>query len=215
MNDHTLEKVIKWACGCKDKSELLEMRKNCRDNNNLEAVDVVENELDIRYPNWETADVARTRSSGTDPTNARFRRHTQKFASQIEAYIWLVNQFAASNPNMFTSNGKTDESYLRLLLGHRKGSAMHFAPMASLLEKKTGKVTENDSRPLQLECGWWANTVLSSSQKFRRLEYLAQHCDIKSAEWSWEPENKTASLPKTVTHRVRGQSILDALARQT
>ena len=215
MNNEELENVRKWALACKDKNELLEQRKNCRDRNNLEAVDIVESVLDIRYPNWGTADVARTRSGGIVPTNARFQSRTQKFASQIEAYIWLVNQFAASNPNMFTSNGKTDDSYGRLLFGQRKDLAMHFAPMSSMLDKKTDKGTENDSRPVQLECGWWANTVLSGSQKFRLLEGIAQHCDIKSGEWSWEPENKTASLQKRVTQRDRGQTILDEFARQT
>lgn len=197
MNDDTLEKVRKWAHACKDKGELLVLRKNCCNRNDVEAVDIVENVLDIRYPDWETVDVARTRTGGADPINARFRGNSQKFASQIEAYVWLVNQFTASNPNMFKSNGKTD-SYVRLLLGRRQGFAMHFAPIASLLDKKTENVTGNNSRPVQLECGWWANTVLSEPQKLRLLEDLAQHCGIKSDEWSWEPENKTARLKKRV-----------------
>ena len=92
---------------------------------------------------------------------------------------------------------------------------MHFAPMSSMLDKKTDKGTENDSRPVQLECGWWANTVLSGSQKFRLLEALAHHCGIKSDEWSWEPENKIASLQEKVTQRARGQTILDGLTKQT
>ena len=87
--------------------------------------------------------------------------------------------------------------------------------MKSLLDKKTGNVTENYSRPVQLECGWWANTVLRSSQKIRLLEGLADHCDITSDEWNWEPEGNTESFQKRITQRDRGQTILDELARQT
>lgn len=78
MDNEKLENVRKWALACKDKNKLLVLRKNCRDRNNLEAVDIVENVLDIRYPNWGTADVARTRSGGIVPTNARFQSRTQK-----------------------------------------------------------------------------------------------------------------------------------------
>lgn len=214
MNEDALEKVRKMARGCTDKGSLLDMRTNCIAKKNVEAIDIVEDELDTRFPNWETTDVARLRGGGTVSTIGRFRSNTQKFPSQIEAYIWLVNQFAGSNENIFKSHGETGDSYLRLLFGNREGGAMHFAPMEHLLDKKVGNVTGNDSRPVQLECGWWANTILSGTQKIRLLERLSQHCGIKSDEWSWAPETKSTSLQNEIAQRARGKALLDELERQ-
>lgn len=190
MGIDPLENVRSIASRC-NKAELLNLRVNCLARNNPSAVEICERELDARFPNWEVGDPVRTRRGGTVPTTARFKNSTQKFPSQIDAYIWLVNQFAANNSNMFKSHGKDDVSYLRLLFGYRKDGAMHFAPTPDFLHKKTGKGIENDSRPVRLDCGWWANTNLSSTQKHRLLEDLAAHCKIKDDEWSWAPEIKT------------------------
>ena len=188
-----LEKVRRMASRCDKKSELIEMRANCLSKKNLEAVDVCENELDTRFPNWESPDVVRIGQGVAVPTKARFRNHTEKLPSQIEAYIWLLNQFAASNPNAFKPNGKDDSTYGRLLFGHREEWAMHFAPESKLIDfNRNGAPT--GARSIRLDCGWWANTTLSRPQKLRLLERLAQHCGIKPDEWAWEPDVKYAPM---------------------
>lgn len=213
MDIDPLEKVRVLARG-RSLQELLQLRENCLAKQNLVAADVCESELDAHFPNWQTTGAVRARRGGAAPTTAMFRQRIQAFPSQIDGYIWLVNQFAACNLNMFESHGRDDVNYLRLLFGSREGGAMHFAPTQGLLDRKITKDPCSDARPVQLDCGWWINTNLSGLQKLRILERLAHHCGFAVEEWSWVTADETPALHRRVIQRDRGRVLLAELARR-
>lgn len=213
MDADPLEKVRRIASRC-NQHDLLQLRANCRAKQNLDATEVCERELDLRFPNWQTPATVRTPGGGKVPTKAMFREHVQECLSQIDAYVWLVNQFSASHLNMFKAHGRDDVSYEKLLLGERKHQRMHFAPTPELLEGRIVKDHSNDSRPVKLDCGWWANTNLSGLQKLRILERLAQQCSIVDDEWTWVTAEEAPALHKKVIERAHGRALLDKLARQ-
>lgn len=170
-----------------DKSQLLVVRENAKNKNEKEFIDAVEAELDRRYPDWNTQDNG---TRGRKPTKATFFEESNKFPSEIEAFVWLVEKMIAQNSSLFE---KHDWQLEFVAKGSR---TIYFSKDKNELFRDF-KTPVQPSQYHKLKNGWYLKTALSRDQKYEILCKLSAALKLSNA-WSWhvigEPEQSLDSL---------------------
>ncbi len=86
--------IEKFKCLVTDhrrtKDELQTMLKNAISKGESEFAYVAKDQLDIRFPGWDSI---RSRKGGATPTIAAFRGVEHRFDTAKEAYFWLIEKF--------------------------------------------------------------------------------------------------------------------------
>jgi hypothetical protein len=176
-------------------SELLQRFENSKSSARYaEHAIIVKRELDTRFPGW---DKPRTHRGGSRRTIARFKGEEQKFDTARAAYIWLVEQFAVSNPELFTDVRWETTGYVAV--GRKKGPAgaarNYFARSPIKLFRRTPTLAEDANNFHRLTNGWYVNLNLNTRENFEILCRFAAVSQLKHGlDWDWEVLDPTEPL---------------------
>jgi hypothetical protein len=159
------------------KDDLINIRKNILKENNQDYLELTENMLNSKHPGWN---VKAKKAAGANHTEVMYMGEKKIFASEIKAYIWLVDKFVGYNPELFEN---IDWQTKFVAKGTR---AYYFARSKELLfqDYKT-PVTSGHFR--QLKNGWFMKLNLSGYQKFEILaKFSALTESLKfGVDWDW------------------------------
>jgi hypothetical protein len=162
-------------CSTASLESLLTMRANAQAKGANEFVRAAEAELNQRFPGWNRV---RTRST---PTKVRFDQDEQLFDTAKEAYLWLVEKFAAARPSTFQ---KVDWSTQFVVEGTKR---RYFARNPKGLFPAAPQRAEDASLYEKLSNGWFAITNLNNDEKFAILCRLAAVGKMEfERHWYWE-----------------------------
>ncbi len=173
-------------------SSLLVMRNNALSKDEI-YLRIVESELDQRYPQWRRPKIAK----GSDPTIARFRCPDLEFSSQVQAYVWIVNEFVKAYPGVIESEDWRSEFMSKGRTGR------YFARNPSQLWEKSPHLVYDPSHYVILENQWYANTNLSKKQKISTLYKLTAALQICVSDWSFRSKAEQPSSPDALLNLLK------------
>ena len=180
-----------------DSQDALRQRlTNCRANPKYsEHAAIVEAELNRRFPGWDSA---RTRRGGRRPTTARFNEKQHDFDSARDAYVWLVERFAETIPEVFVNVRFETTGYFGVGLRRSRGtgaSRNYFAKSPGGLFLRTPTLAENQSNYRRLTNGWYVNLNLNTRENFEILCRLSTIAELSHGkDWDWEVLDPTEDL---------------------
>jgi hypothetical protein len=163
-------------------------------------------------------------ASGRGPkeTIAFFRGTRKRFDTAKEAYVWLVEHFVASQPEIFEN--VRWETTGRVALGRRRASdgrvaRNYFARSASALFRQSPSLAKDPNNYVVLQSGWCANTNLSNADKFDILARFGWVLGLKcGADWDWqplEPSDGLKELWERIAFSEQLSAELEAFSRET
>lgn len=180
------------------------MLKNALDRGFKEHAAVAKAELDRRFSGW---DHVKTRRGGSKPTIVRFRGQEQYFDTSKDAYVWLVERFAAYNSKVFDEPSKET---LYVALGKRRN---YFGRSLAKMFKGNPGLAENHNNYVRLSNGWYANVNLNNSQKLEILMRLAALARLEYAEdWDFEVLDPSDALMERKLAILAAKRLFDELA---
>jgi hypothetical protein len=160
----------------------------------LEYFCLIQQELDSRFPGWQKP---RTRRGGTRTTIARFRGREEECDTAKAAYIWLVERFAAVNPQLFTDVRWETTGYVGV--GRRRGrdgaARNYFARSPAKLFRRTPSLADRPTNFHRLLNGWYVNLNLNTRENFEILCRFAAVSRLEHGkDWDWEVLDPTEEL---------------------
>ena len=169
---------------------------NCRANPKYsEHAKLIEAELSRRFPGWESP---RTRRGGKKQTTARFKTKELEFETARDAYVWLIERFAETIPEVFIDVRFETTGYFAI--GRRrspgaKASRNYFAKSPAKLFLRTPSLAENQSNHRRLTNGWHVNLNLNTRENFEILCRLSAIAKLDhGVDWDWEVLEPTEEL---------------------
>jgi len=187
----------------KTKDELKRILENVRQKQALDYVDIVREELDRRFPGW---DVVRSRQGGSTRNTAKFRGLEHSFDTAKEGYIWLIEQFIAVRPELFTD---PSSETLYLALGKARN---YFGKSPEALFKGSPHLADNETNYARLANGWFVNVNINNAQKFEILLRLAALTRAEyPTEWEWKVFGATELLADKQRATTEAKRLLDEL----
>lgn len=161
----------------RSKQDLMRMRENAINRNEIAHIRAAENALDERFPEWQAA---RTRSGGKAPTLVEFQGEKLLCDSAKDAYLWLIEKFLRQHPGLL----EMDWSVFR-----RNKVTFFSKSLQELFKGYTGVVERSMHR--KLSNGWYAKTNLSNGQKLDSLRHLAALAGLHfGRDWDWKETSK-------------------------
>jgi hypothetical protein len=181
-----IDAELNWAKNsARTKQELLDARIKSIDS---ELLDVIEEVLDQRFPNWDVKDVGLVSSGQKAQTYVHFRGQQKTFTAAKNAYVWLIEEMLSACPNLTFGNVVLVQMFINGAHGAR-----YLALTPEELSKDHNR-TKKDILWHELPNKWILNLRLSNKQKFDRLTIFAAACNLKYDEdWSWRIEGEEES----------------------
>lgn len=164
LNIEKFEQLAKNSI--RTQKELINLMNNALNNGHREHANIVKDQLDKRFPNWNSP----KKVGGPTPTTAIFCGDRMDFKSGKEAYIWLIEKLIAVKPNIFSSQEKW---HARVFKGSKR---YYFAKEPNGLFPENIDLAESAANVEKLSSGWFANINLSHNEKFKILIGLAAIC---------------------------------------
>lgn len=150
------------------KDELNTMRKNALAKAKPEFAEIVEEELDRRFPAWDKPKTM----SGPTPTTAIFGSTEKKFTNGKDAYLWLIEMFRSVKPDLLESQSKWHEK------AFKGAKRFNFARRPSDLFPDRSDLARSRGNFGLLADGWFANANINHAQKFDILLRLGVICGL-------------------------------------
>lgn len=171
------------------RSELMERWKDAKSQKDLETQRRCEEALNRGCPGWNVPD--RQKHAGSRRTGAVFKDKSRDFEYAKDAYIWLVGQFARTDPGIFSDQ---DHRLLSFAPG-KGGECNYFARSTRVLFKRASHLAEDPTKFYRLSNGWYVNLVLNNDQKFTILTRFGGAIGVSfKKDWDFIPDDPTAKL---------------------
>ena len=199
-----IEKFTKMVCDPnRSEQELRTIFQNALKKDAREHAAIAKAELDRRFAE---SDAVKSRRSGAKPTISYFLDERQRFPTSKAAYLWLIEKFIATKPDVFDNPSK-DTIYLAL------GTTRNY--FSRSLEKMfhgAPHLAKDHNNYVRLSNGWYANVNLSNSEKFDILTKFAVIAGMEyKTQWDWKVDDPTESLTEKQAATIKVRQFLDEL----
>lgn len=163
---------------CRSQMDIVTMRSNALRRSANDLALAAEATLDRRFPGWR---VVSSRRGGCKATEAEFRGRKENFASEKDAYVWLLERFIQSYPKPFV---ELDWETVFVAKGPR---ANYFAKsLGRLFGEQRQHLAKDPNSYCRLSNGWYAKLVLSETQKLGLLmKFAAVAGFLYGVDWDW------------------------------
>jgi hypothetical protein len=160
----------------RSKADLQQMLKNAIAKNAREFGAIVKVALDSRFPGWDKA-----KKGGATPTCVSFRGAAKSFPTAKEAYVWLIEQFVKTKPELFTNVNWETEFFAK---GKQRN---YFGRAPERMFRHSPHLAEDRNNYERLVNGWYVNLNLSNAQKVDILFKFAAVAKLRHGdEWYWK-----------------------------
>jgi hypothetical protein len=133
------------------------------------------------------------------PTTVTFRGDKDYFATEKEAYIWLVKKFFDGYPNLLQNKS--------IIQGREVN---YFARSPEELSPKIAEQAHNYERIILSSGRWFANVKLDNSQKRQILSNMAKQAGlVEGADWSWHNGSEKRTRAKRREAEVQSASEIE------
>ena len=166
------------------REELEQLLKEALAANERELTFDIRDVIDERFPTVEPS------ARGATPTILRFRSTEKRFPTAKEAYVWLIDRFVGTKPDVFTDVRWETTGYVAVGR-HRaeEGKAIrnYFARSPEKLFRNSPWLAAEQSNYAQLQNGWYANVNLNNREKFDILCRFGWVVGLKGGQdWDWD-----------------------------
>jgi len=160
----------------KPKDALLTILKNVRSKNAPDHELLVIQELDGKYPGWDSP--KRITTSGRTHNRATYKGKERTFDTAKEGLIWLVEQMVRDGKHLVDTEKKLE------IAASQKRKYLARSPMELFSSSK--HLADDANNFAKLPYGWFLNVNLSNKAKFEVLARLSWVVNIKfPEEWDW------------------------------
>ena len=204
MNLDRFEQLVKNPR--RTRVELEQLLRNAIEAGSVEYATLAKEVLDQKFPGRQDV---RSRRGGRKPTVARFLDKTREFGTSKEAYVWMVERFAAIRPDVFQ---EPSSDTLYLAFGKRRN---YFAKSPTKLFEGTPELANDANHFARLTNGWFVNLNMSNAQKFDILSRLAAITRLSYLDkWDWEVLDPTDALIDKQRAKIKAQAIMEEFKRR-
>jgi hypothetical protein len=118
------------------------------------------------------------------PTSVTFRGASRNFPTAKEAYVWLVDKFLSTRPDLLEDRQRRESiaaGWGRYYFGRSRAEMFQTSPHLAEDQNNYGRATG----------GWFVNLNISNDIKLEVLRRLASFAGLKEGEdWTWDDHSK-------------------------